>query len=267
MPSTSRYTLSVCPRSKRNEFFEAMSALYAAENEEPLVELSTQQLVDHVSIVFDYANRGNKHDRRECYFGSHIDVFRYAMNVAIRRCDIAMAEGKRKLEEETVKQDYGEDYYSDSDEDIVTYAGGRKMSREHRQEYLRQLNESDGFDITLDLELGATLGGPIVPLRRRLNDPKIIELSHMAIDSFNSQNAQNYQFVKIVSVNASAAAGIWYYITFDAKDADADYALKTFQALVWEGIKGDREVNFCRLKKSSSNQGNEKSPDSSVGAQ
>ncbi|MCD7459853.1 hypothetical protein HAX54_042124 [Datura stramonium] len=62
---------------------EAMSALYAAENEEPHVELSTQQLVDHFPIVFDYANRRNKRDRRGCYFGSHIDVFRYAMNVVV----------------------------------------------------------------------------------------------------------------------------------------------------------------------------------------
>uniref|UniRef100_M1AKB8 Uncharacterized protein n=1 Tax=Solanum tuberosum TaxID=4113 RepID=M1AKB8_SOLTU len=54
-------------------------------------------------------------------------------------------------EESSVKEGEGVDdshnnekekgYYSD--DYIVTYAGGRKMSRKHREEYMRQINESE----------------------------------------------------------------------------------------------------------------------------
>ncbi|KAG5612596.1 hypothetical protein H5410_023877 [Solanum commersonii] len=151
-----------------------------------------------------------------------------------------------------------EEGYS-SDEDIVTFAGGHKISRKHWKEYIRQ---SDGFEITLDLELNAALGGPVVPLRGDYHKPTCIELSHMAIDKFNNENAQNYEFVEILNMNGQKGGGIWYYITFNAKDA-----VKTFQALGWEGISPDLDVSFCRLKKSSSHEGDTKSPDSDVGTQ
>ncbi|XP_006353992.1 multicystatin-like [Solanum tuberosum] len=176
-------------------------------------------------------------------------------------------------EESSVKEGEGVDdshnnekekgYYSD--DYIVTYAGGRKMSRKHREEYMRQINESEGFDITLDLELNAALGGPVVPLRGDFYKPLCTELSHMAIHKFNKENALNYEFVEIVNMTAQLGGGVWYYITFNAKDADA--AIKTFQALGWQGVSGDLEVSFCRFKKSSSHEGDTKSPNSDVGTQ
>lgn len=178
--------------------------------------------------------------------------------------------GKRKFESIVKEGDEVDSHNNAIEEDddyipydVVTYAGGRKMSPENRKEYIRQIDESNGFDITLDLKLGAALGGPIVPLRGEEDDPEIIELSRLAIDKYNSQNAQNYVFVKIVTVNASTAAGIWYYITFDAKDANN--AAKTFQARVWSGWDGETEVAYCRLKNSSCHEGDKISPDSDVG--
>ncbi|KAG5612599.1 hypothetical protein H5410_023880 [Solanum commersonii] len=144
-----------------------------------------------------------------------------------------------------------EGYYSD--DFIVTYAGGRKMSRKHRKEYIRQMNESEGFDITLDLELNAQLGGPVVPLRGDFYKPLCAELSHMAIHKFNKENVLNYEFVEIVNMTAQmgGVAGVWYYITFNAKDVDAAKdsadAIKTFQALGWQGVSADLEVSFCSL--------------------
>ncbi|XP_009598836.1 uncharacterized protein [Nicotiana tomentosiformis] len=134
----------------------------------------------------------------------------------------------------------------------------RRMSRELQDEYNRQVEESEGFDITLDLTLGAGIGAPILPQRGNEGDPIFVDLSRRAIENFNSQNATTYRYVKNVTVNTSYAAGMWCYITFEARDADANAttdddssALKTFQALAWWGIDGERDVRYCRFKKPS----------------
>nr|XP_016507588.1 PREDICTED: multicystatin-like isoform X1 [Nicotiana tabacum] len=154
------------------------------------------------------------------------------------------SEGTRKLEE-----DGGPEDCYDSDDDLIMYADGRKMSIHLQKEYHRQVKESEGFDITLDLTLDAAIGAPIIPQRGKENKPKFVDLSQLAIATFNSQNATKYEFVKNVTVNTSYAAGMWCYITFQARDADD--TIKTFQALAWWGIDGDRDVRFCRFKKSS----------------
>nr|XP_016507589.1 PREDICTED: uncharacterized protein LOC107825271 isoform X2 [Nicotiana tabacum] len=130
------------------------------------------------------------------------------------------SEGTRKLEE-----DGGPEDCYDSDDDLIMYADGRKMSIHLQKEYHRQVKESEE------------------------NKPKFVDLSQLAIATFNSQNATKYEFVKNVTVNTSYAAGMWCYITFQARDADD--TIKTFQALAWWGIDGDRDVRFCRFKKSS----------------
>ncbi|XP_009598895.1 uncharacterized protein [Nicotiana tomentosiformis] len=115
---------------------------------------------------------------------------------------------------------------------------------------IRQVDESEGFEINLDLPLGVSMVAPINPQRGFENIPRYIELSRMAIDTFNLQNNKRYEFVKNVTVNTSLAAGLWCRITFQARDADDD-AVKIFQALAWWGIDGDRDIRFCRLKKPS----------------
>ncbi|XP_070048407.1 uncharacterized protein [Nicotiana tomentosiformis] len=165
--------------------------------------------------------------------------------------------GEKKLEEES-SNGVGSnvaDSDSDSDHDYGMYVDGRSMSRKLREEYNRQVDESEGFDINLDLPLGVRMVAPINPQRGFENIPRYTELSRMAIGDFNSQNNKRYEFVKNLTVNTSLAAGFWCRITFQARDADASDAVKTFQTLAWWGIDGDKEVIFCRLKKQSSGEG------------
>ncbi|XP_018624198.1 multicystatin-like isoform X2 [Nicotiana tabacum] len=111
----------------------------------------------------------------------------------------------------------------------------------------------------------ASVVAPINPQWGFENIPRYTELSHMAIDDFNSQNNKRYEFVKNLTVNTSLAAGFWCRITFQARDADAaSDAVKTFQTLAWWGIDGDKEIIFCRLKNQSSGEGGERPPDSNV---
>ncbi|XP_075105089.1 uncharacterized protein LOC107825271 isoform X1 [Nicotiana tabacum] len=93
------------------------------------------------------------------------------------------SEGTRKLEE-----DGGPEDCYDSDDDLIMYADGRKMSIQLQKEYHRQVKESEGFDITLDLTLDAAIGAPIIPQRDKENKPKFVDLSQLAIATFNSQN-------------------------------------------------------------------------------
>ncbi|XP_049384190.1 multicystatin isoform X1 [Solanum stenotomum] len=174
--------------------------------------------------------------------------------------------GKRKLEEECLATEGhgvekpfeyviktfigkdGEEYY-DSDDDEIRYADGGRMSVRHQKEYYRQIRESEGFDITLDLELGKRICASFMTQRGEEKDPLFLQLSHKAIEHFNSEHNTHYKFVEIVTLNTSPAAGIWCYITFLATDSDDSNASKTFQALVWRGINKKIEVRFCRLKK------------------
>ncbi|XP_059306944.1 uncharacterized protein LOC132058468 isoform X1 [Lycium ferocissimum] len=175
-------------------------------------------------------------------------------------------QGKRKLEEEisvNTKENNVETEEYDSDDDM--YAGNQRMTREMRDEYNRQIDESEGFDITLDVELGVSIGAPIIPHRRgKEHGPKFVEISCLAIDAYNLQNNKIFEFVENVTVNTSLAAGYWCYNTFRARDSDAPNAVKTFQALGYWGISGKRIISFCRLKKTSSDEGDECPPDSCV---
>ncbi|KAG5621580.1 hypothetical protein H5410_006798 [Solanum commersonii] len=100
-----------------------------------------------------------------------------------------------------------------------------------------------------DLELGKRICASFMTQRGEEKDPLFLQLSHKAIEHFNSEHNTNYKFVEIVTLNTSPAAGIWCYITFLATDSDDSNASKTFQALVWRGINKKIEVRFCRLKK------------------
>ncbi|KAM3342663.1 putative protein isoform X1 [Capsicum galapagoense] len=105
-----------------------------------------------------------------------------------RKLEKEIASVKEKEKEDSHENEVSDEGYS-SDDYMVTYAGGLKMKHENREEYLRQINESEGFDITLDLTLGKTLDGPVVPLwNDDMNDIDIIDFTHMAIERFNSEN-------------------------------------------------------------------------------
>lgn len=50
---------------------EAVQALYASTYSVPPFELSTQQIVDHMPIMFDYKNLNRKKDKVDCYYSNH----------------------------------------------------------------------------------------------------------------------------------------------------------------------------------------------------
>ncbi|XP_075109417.1 uncharacterized protein LOC107804002 [Nicotiana tabacum] len=166
--------------------------------------------------------------------------------------------GKKILEEKSSKNGVvgsnvaDSDIDSDPDHDYGMYVDGRPMSRKLRLEYNRQVDESEGFDINLDLPLGVSVVAPINPQRGCENIPRYTELSHMAIDDFNSQNNKRYEFVKNLTVTTSLAAGFWCRITFQDRDADANAAasdaVKTFQTLAWWGLMETKKLYFAGLR-------------------
>ncbi|PHT27558.1 hypothetical protein CQW23_32844 [Capsicum baccatum] len=56
---------------------EEVQALYASTYSVPPFELSTQQIVDHMPIMFDYKNLKRKKDKVDCYYSNHPDVLEY----------------------------------------------------------------------------------------------------------------------------------------------------------------------------------------------
>ncbi|PHT27456.1 Peptidyl-prolyl cis-trans isomerase FKBP53 [Capsicum baccatum] len=56
---------------------EAVQALYASTYSVPPFELSTQQIVDHMPIMFDYKNLKRKKDKVDCHYSNHPHTLRY----------------------------------------------------------------------------------------------------------------------------------------------------------------------------------------------
>lgn len=57
---------------------EAVSASFARDKNRPPVELSVQQIADHLPIDFQYENKGKEKDDAGCYLGSHLHALQYA---------------------------------------------------------------------------------------------------------------------------------------------------------------------------------------------
>ncbi|KAG7960041.1 hypothetical protein I3843_10G101500 [Carya illinoinensis] len=74
--------------------------------------------------------------------------------------------------------------------------------------------------------------------------------SQLAIDEYNRRfkdaNAE-LEFVKVLKVMGQAANGIRYYITFMARDLGDGGEIKTYQAVVLDGIDSETAKSF-RLK-------------------
>ncbi|OIS96512.1 PREDICTED: uncharacterized protein LOC109235787 [Nicotiana attenuata] len=176
-----------------------------------------------------------------------------------RRCELSCRGRKRELveEEEGLDEEEVDDSYDskeshyayDSDDSDFELIDGTKLDPKVWDQYYRELDESEGFDISV--YPGASFNSSIVPLKSYLTDPKKKQkhtnLCSLAIEDFNSQSAKKYEFMEIVTVNASFAGGMWFYFTFQARDTDD--TTKIFQALVWDEIGGTPSVEFCRLKK------------------
>ncbi|XP_016437372.1 uncharacterized protein LOC107763393 isoform X1 [Nicotiana tabacum] len=189
-----------------------------------------------------------------------------------------LVEEEEGLDEEKFDDSYdseerdGAVIYNYSDDSDFELLDGTKVDSKVWDQYYKELDESEGFDISV--YPGASFNSSIVPIRSYLTDPEqkqeYTDMCHLAIGDFNSQNAKKFEFMEIVTVNASFAGGLWLYFTFQARDSDGDSdsdsddAIKTFQALVWDEIGRTPCVDFCRLKKPLSNEGDKGPPSSSV---
>ncbi|KAF3655881.1 hypothetical protein FXO37_15709 [Capsicum annuum] len=147
-----------------------------------------------------------------------------ALMSSSKRTDLEEREMQKKLEEDIAMEKRRVVPYYDIDP----------------EEYDRQAKESDGFDVTVikpsirnwpvsTLPSGVPF---IFPLQGVENDPKIIEMSQLAIDKYNLAKGRDYKFVKILKANRMLVAGMLYYITFVSKDNNNDQNEDTFQAQV-----------------------------------
>ncbi|CAK9141474.1 unnamed protein product [Ilex paraguariensis] len=173
-----------------------------------------------------------------------------------QRLDEEEDDNKQPLEEEKEKQKLEEEddnkqpqerttNYEDSDDEFTD---------EEFQRYIKQVNESGGFDIDKipnKYPLGFII--PVSDLDRRTEDfvEDIEELK--ALDKYNSDNDTQYEFVKVHKLNLQIVSGFMFYITFEATGVapanGCEHSTHIFQARVYSGIE-DREVDFCRLKPS-----------------
>ncbi|KAG5583275.1 hypothetical protein H5410_053902 [Solanum commersonii] len=161
-------------------------------------------------------------------------------------------------ESESEESDYSIGY--DSDDPSFEILEGKADGKIWKQ-YFKEWDESEGFDISV--HPGSSSMAGIEQLHDYLKDSNIkqeyTELCELAIHDFNLKNVDNtYAFKEIVNVNASYAAGTWYYFTFTATDTTVEAAVKTFQAAVWHGFDETINVHFCRLKKFLSNEDKKK---------
>ncbi|KAG5589339.1 hypothetical protein H5410_039853 [Solanum commersonii] len=131
-------------------------------------------------------------------------------------------QGKRKLEEESCVNDDTKGVEEEEyDSDHGMYVGKSVMDRETREKCWKQVKESEGFDITLDLDLGLPLGAPIIPQRRCRNDTEFTEISCLAIDAFNSHNQMILirRFIHLSSIRV--LGNLWrkkYYCILQAQE-------------------------------------------------
>ncbi|KAG5556675.1 hypothetical protein RHGRI_007068 [Rhododendron griersonianum] len=119
-----------------------------------------------------------------------------------------------------------------------------EMTGKEFEEYMRQIEESDGFDV---IHFPRSFGlGKIMPIFDM--DPNLISHSALAPWEYNEGEKTNLEFVKVVKANGVPISGFMYYITFDVKDRDVvDGHTKEFQARVWHGIP-KITVELCRPK-------------------
>uniref|UniRef100_A0A5B6Z2Q7 Cystatin domain-containing protein n=1 Tax=Davidia involucrata TaxID=16924 RepID=A0A5B6Z2Q7_DAVIN len=109
---------------------------------------------------------------------------------------------------------------------------------------------TNGFDVedfsnTRALSLITPLANPEEDL---LLIKDLNKWSDFSIKDYNVKHNANYEFVKVVNANSLFVQGVYFYITFEAKDAVHSQS-KIFQAKVFEGYGlCPSEFEFCRIK-------------------
>ncbi|XP_041027372.1 uncharacterized protein LOC121267535 isoform X5 [Juglans microcarpa x Juglans regia] len=123
-----------------------------------------------------------------------------------------------------------------------------EMTPEEAYSYSEQVLNSDGFDVS-DIP-GVSCFHQIQPCNIDYNYDKYKRYSQLAIDEYNRRfkdaNAE-LEFVKVLKAMGQASRGIRYYITFNAKDLGDGGEIKTYQAVVLDGIDSETAKSF-RLK-------------------
>ncbi|OAY84619.1 hypothetical protein ACMD2_09116, partial [Ananas comosus] len=162
-------------------------------------------------------------------------------------------EGKEEEIQSEIEEEKGNEkdqrvyeHTSEEDEVYVWPNGNRSRTHEEWARYYKQIKESEGFDVdpfpgTCEFGLTAITD---------FDDEILIRCTKLAIEHFNKENDMSYVFVKIEKATCSVAAGLWYYVTFQAVDGEAEP--KIFQAKVFYGVQRNIRVALCRLKPTAS---------------
>ncbi|KAJ4842732.1 hypothetical protein Tsubulata_045578 [Turnera subulata] len=156
------------------------------------------------------------------------------------------------------KYDYGESLFSDLDcveeeEDglyilyVVHYDYGDKP-REKVSAYMKQIAESEGFDIddSPDAFIGSIRPLDKEALHNELDCQDLMECLNYAIAENNANSEKSYlDLVSVKKANYLGCAGFIYYITFVVKHVDLGKNF-TFQAKVYSGLGEHKEVLIFR---------------------
>ncbi|KAG2685004.1 hypothetical protein I3843_10G101100 [Carya illinoinensis] len=123
-----------------------------------------------------------------------------------------------------------------------------EMTPEEAYSYSEQVLKSDGFDVSGIP--GVSCCHQIQPCNIDYNYDMYKRYSQLAIDEYNRRfkdaNAE-LEFVKVLKVMGQASRGIRYYLTFMAKDLGDGGEIKTYQAVVLDGLDS-KTANSFRLK-------------------
>ncbi|KAL1343752.1 hypothetical protein HN51_017716 [Arachis hypogaea] len=117
-----------------------------------------------------------------------------------------------------------------------------KLTDEQIHEYYRQFFRSQGFIVP---DYGGRLCGGVGPysMTDKYRQKLVKDMIQKSLRIYNRKNKVNFEFDKLVSVNACAVAGLMFYITFNARCGDD--APQTFYSKVWKTFNDYIKVQFC----------------------
>ncbi|XP_015947323.1 uncharacterized protein LOC107472295 isoform X12 [Arachis duranensis] len=119
-----------------------------------------------------------------------------------------------------------------------------KLTDEQIHEYYRQFFGSQGFIVP---DYGGRLCGGVGPYsvtnNNKYRQKLVKDMIQKSLRIYNRKNKVNFEFDKLVSVNAGAVAGLMFYITFNARSGDD--APQTFYSKVWKTFNDYLKVQFC----------------------
>ncbi|XP_060189274.1 uncharacterized protein LOC132618229 [Lycium barbarum] len=117
--------------------------------------------------------------------------------------------------------------YDSEEEYCPNYPLQNKRDEAVWEKYLKQLDESEGFDIK-DYP-GACPMATVYPLPRYLTDPKNLDklksCAGRALKHYNDSNGTNHEVEDVLKVNGGGCCHYIYYITFTVKTHDGNNGL------------------------------------------